>query len=87
MSFDKVGRAATEQDKVRICKISCDILVDDLKFPPEDISLTGDSDGDGRGGSNGDCQGGLNSDGDVCLGSLLSREGGSISLSAILISR
>ena len=37
MAFDEVGQAATEQDKVRICKRSYDILVDDVKFPPEDI--------------------------------------------------
>merc|ERR1719162_1204594 len=37
MAFDEVGQAATEDDKVRICKRSYDILVDDVKFPPEDI--------------------------------------------------
>jgi len=37
MAFDEVGQAATEDDKVRICKRSYDILVDEVRFPPEDI--------------------------------------------------
>merc|ERR550537_1862353 len=37
MAFDEEGQAATESEKVRICKRSYDILVDKVKFPPEDI--------------------------------------------------
>merc|ERR1711871_1869737 len=37
MAFDEEGQAATESEKVRICKRSYDILVNDVKFPPEDI--------------------------------------------------
>ena len=37
MAFDEEGQAATEEDKVRICKRSYDILVDHVGFPPEDI--------------------------------------------------
>ena len=37
MAFDEYGQAATEEDKVRICKRSYDILVDKVRFPPEDI--------------------------------------------------
>merc|ERR1712238_522242 len=37
MAFDEVGQAATCDDKVRICKRSYDILVDEVHFPPEDI--------------------------------------------------
>jgi len=37
MAFDEEGQAATEDEKVRICKRSYDILVDEVKFPPEDI--------------------------------------------------
>merc|ERR1719491_1964226 len=37
MAFDELGQAATEEDKVRICKRSYDILVNEVKFPPEDI--------------------------------------------------
>ena len=37
MAFDEEGQAATESEKVRICKRSYDILVDEVKFPPEDI--------------------------------------------------
>ena len=37
MAFDEKGQAATEAEKVRICKRSYDILVDEVKFPPEDI--------------------------------------------------
>ena len=37
MAFDEQGQAATEEDKVRICKRSYDILVDEVHFPPEDI--------------------------------------------------
>eukprot|EP00611_Tribonema_gayanum_P030293 TRINITY_DN837_c0_g2_i1.p1 TRINITY_DN837_c0_g2~~TRINITY_DN837_c0_g2_i1.p1 ORF type:complete len:1283 (-),score=514.30 TRINITY_DN837_c0_g2_i1:218-4066(-) len=37
MAFDEEGQAADEESKVRICKRSYDILVDELKFPPEDI--------------------------------------------------
>jgi len=37
MAFDEEGQAATEPEKVRICKRSYDILVNRVKFPPEDI--------------------------------------------------
>ncbi|MCJ8328544.1 MAG: methionine synthase [Lentisphaeria bacterium] len=37
MAFDEKGQAATKDDKVRICKRSYDILVDQIGFPPEDI--------------------------------------------------
>eukprot|EP00613_Pedinella_sp_CCMP2098_P066441 CAMPEP_0171984892 /NCGR_PEP_ID=MMETSP0993-20121228/274057_1 /TAXON_ID=483369 /ORGANISM="non described non described, Strain CCMP2098" /LENGTH=1618 /DNA_ID=CAMNT_0012637731 /DNA_START=56 /DNA_END=4913 /DNA_ORIENTATION=- len=37
MAFDEKGQAATEAEKVRICKRSYDILVDVVKFAPEDI--------------------------------------------------
>ena len=37
MAFDEEGQAATEEDKVRICKRSYDILVNEVSFPPEDI--------------------------------------------------
>jgi 5-methyltetrahydrofolate--homocysteine methyltransferase len=37
MAFDEEGQAATEEEKVRICKRSYDILVNEVHFPPEDI--------------------------------------------------
>jgi 5-methyltetrahydrofolate--homocysteine methyltransferase len=37
MAFDENGQAATTSEKVRICKRSYDILVNEVKFPPEDI--------------------------------------------------
>lgn len=37
MAFDEQGQAATCAEKVRICKRSYDILVNEVKFPPEDI--------------------------------------------------
>merc|ERR1740117_1723683 len=37
MAFDEQGQAATEEEKVRICKRSYDVLVTEVKFPPEDI--------------------------------------------------
>eukprot|EP00934_Nitzschia_sp_Nitz4_P004784 Nitzschia sp. Nitz4//scaffold86_size83305//70770//74855//NITZ4_005273-RA/size83305-processed-gene-0.109-mRNA-1//-1//CDS//3329559283//4774//frame0 len=37
MAFDEQGQAATEEEKVRICKRSYDILVNEVRFPPEDI--------------------------------------------------
>ena len=37
MAFDENGQAATESEKVRICKRSYDILVNKVNFPPEDI--------------------------------------------------
>jgi len=37
MAFDEEGQAATEDEKVRICKRSYDILVNEVGFPPEDI--------------------------------------------------
>eukprot|EP01061_Rhynchopus_euleeides_P014753 TRINITY_DN25445_c0_g1_i1.p1 TRINITY_DN25445_c0_g1~~TRINITY_DN25445_c0_g1_i1.p1 ORF type:complete len:1287 (+),score=638.92 TRINITY_DN25445_c0_g1_i1:414-3863(+) len=36
MAFDEEGQAATEEDKIRICKRAYDMLVD-VGFPPEDI--------------------------------------------------
>jgi len=37
MAFDEEGQAATASEKVRICKRSYDMLVDEVRFPPEDI--------------------------------------------------
>merc|ERR1712127_416726 len=37
MAFDEEGQAAEEDEKVRICKRSYDILVNEVRFPPEDI--------------------------------------------------
>ena len=37
MAFDEKGQAADEENKVRICKRAYDILVNQVKFPPEDI--------------------------------------------------
>merc|ERR1711871_762571 len=37
MAFDEEGQAATASEKIRICKRSYDILVNKVKFPPEDI--------------------------------------------------
>merc|ERR1719223_759305 len=37
MAFDEEGQAATADEKIRICKRSYDILVEKVKFPPEDI--------------------------------------------------
>ena len=37
MAFDEEGQAATAAEKVRICKRSYDILVNEVRFPPEDI--------------------------------------------------
>jgi len=37
MAFDEDDQAATEDEKLRICKRSYDILVNKLRFPPEDI--------------------------------------------------
>jgi 5-methyltetrahydrofolate--homocysteine methyltransferase len=37
MAFDEEGQAATEEEKVRICKRSYDVLVNEVRFPPEDI--------------------------------------------------
>jgi 5-methyltetrahydrofolate--homocysteine methyltransferase len=37
MAFGEVGQAATEEDKVRFCKRSYELLVENAKFPPEDI--------------------------------------------------
>eukprot|EP00592_Proboscia_alata_P011914 CAMPEP_0194393036 /NCGR_PEP_ID=MMETSP0174-20130528/123069_1 /TAXON_ID=216777 /ORGANISM="Proboscia alata, Strain PI-D3" /LENGTH=967 /DNA_ID=CAMNT_0039188669 /DNA_START=248 /DNA_END=3151 /DNA_ORIENTATION=+ len=37
MAFDEDGQAATASEKVRICKRSYDILVNEVNFPPEDI--------------------------------------------------
>jgi len=37
MAFDEQGQAASLEDKIRICKRSYDILVDEVQFPPEDI--------------------------------------------------
>ncbi|CAM9406723.1 unnamed protein product, partial [Ectocarpus fasciculatus] len=37
MAFDEDGQAADCENKVRICKRSYDMLVDEVGFPPEDI--------------------------------------------------
>ncbi len=37
MAFDEDGQAATEDGKLRICKRTYDILVNKVRFPPEDI--------------------------------------------------
>eukprot|EP01038_Epipyxis_sp_PR26KG_P006007 gene6007-8276_t len=37
MAFDEQGQAATKDEKIRICKRSYDILVNEVHFPPEDI--------------------------------------------------
>lgn len=37
MAFDEQGQAADCESKVRICKRSYDMLVDEVGFPPEDI--------------------------------------------------
>ncbi|NND96513.1 MAG: methionine synthase [Pirellulaceae bacterium] len=37
MAFDEVGQAATEDEKVRICKRAYDLLVNQVGFPAEDI--------------------------------------------------
>ncbi len=37
MAFDEVGQADTYQRRIDICKRSYDILVNDIKFPPQDI--------------------------------------------------
>jgi len=37
MAFDEQGQAATKEEKIRICKRSYDILVNEVRFPPEDI--------------------------------------------------
>jgi 5-methyltetrahydrofolate--homocysteine methyltransferase len=37
MAFDEQGQAATCDEKIRICKRSYDILVNEVGFPPEDI--------------------------------------------------
>ncbi|EEC44210.1 methionine synthase [Phaeodactylum tricornutum CCAP 1055/1] len=37
MAFDEQGQAATEDEKIRICKRSYDVLVNKVGFPPEDI--------------------------------------------------
>jgi 5-methyltetrahydrofolate--homocysteine methyltransferase len=37
MAFDEQCQAATEEEKVRICKRSYDVLVQKVTFPPEDI--------------------------------------------------
>jgi len=40
MAFDKNGQAATESEKVRICKRSYDMLLDGVKFPLRTLSST-----------------------------------------------
>ena len=37
MVFDDEDQAVTTAEKVRICKRSYDILVNEVRFPPEDI--------------------------------------------------
>ena len=38
MAFDEQGQAATYEDKIRVCERAYRILVDEVGFPPEDIS-------------------------------------------------
>lgn len=37
MAFDEQGQAATYEDKIRVCERAYRILVDEVRFPPEDI--------------------------------------------------
>ncbi len=37
MAFDEQGQAADEESKVQICKRAYDLLVNEARFPPEDI--------------------------------------------------
>jgi 5-methyltetrahydrofolate--homocysteine methyltransferase len=37
MAFDEQGQAATFEEKIRICERAYRMLVDEVKFPPEDI--------------------------------------------------
>ena len=37
MAFDEQGQAATYEEKIRICERAYRILVDEVRFPPEDI--------------------------------------------------
>jgi 5-methyltetrahydrofolate--homocysteine methyltransferase len=37
MAFDEKGQAATYEDKIRVCERAYRILVDEVRFPPEDI--------------------------------------------------
>ncbi|HEY1066210.1 MAG TPA: homocysteine S-methyltransferase family protein, partial [Pirellulales bacterium] len=37
MAFDEEGQAATEDDKVRICKRAYELLTGEIGFPPQDI--------------------------------------------------
>ena len=37
MAFDEDGQAADEENKVRICKRAYDLLINEVRFPPEDI--------------------------------------------------
>ena len=37
MAFDEDGQAATYEEKIRICERAYRILVDEVRFPPEDI--------------------------------------------------
>jgi 5-methyltetrahydrofolate--homocysteine methyltransferase len=37
MAFDEQGQAATYEEKIRICERAYRILVDEIRFPPEDI--------------------------------------------------
>jgi 5-methyltetrahydrofolate--homocysteine methyltransferase len=37
MAFDEQGQAATYEDKIRVCQRAYRILVDDVRFPAEDI--------------------------------------------------
>ena len=39
MVFDEEDQAVTAAEKVRICKRSYDVLVNEVRFPPEDIIL------------------------------------------------
>jgi 5-methyltetrahydrofolate--homocysteine methyltransferase len=37
MAFDEKGQAATYEEKIRICERAYRILIDEVRFPPEDI--------------------------------------------------
>ena len=39
MTFDEEDQAVTTAEKVRICKRSHDVLVNEVRFPPEDVSF------------------------------------------------
>src|ERR1700724_4040482 len=39
MAFDEQGQAATYEDQIRVCERAYGILVDEVGFPPEDITF------------------------------------------------